>query len=645
MSGEQHANAAPAAQLENFMTSDDSSMTGDASDGTADDITAPKPASAFTDFELPDALQATLSREGLIEPTPIQQMSIPVLLSGEDLIGLAQTGTGKTAAFLLPMLTTLSYAPAVRAGQPPKALVLAPTRELANQISTNLSRLARDMNIRHITVFGGARYDTQIKGLRRGVDVVVATPGRLIDLMDRGAFDPSGISHLVLDEADHMLDLGFFEPIKKIVRELPKDRQTMLFSATMPPQIEQLGQQFLVDPIRVKAPQTGITADKIAQHVTLMPESEKRDRLCDVLNDENTSQCLIFVRTKRRADALAKFMQTRGFAIDALHGDMRQGLRQKVLRNFRDGKLQALIATDVAARGIDVAGLSHVVNFDLTDTPEAYVHRIGRTGRAGLGGLAISFCSPSEEPRLAAIISVVGARVELFDLAGEPVTNFQAKPAPRKRGRPPRARRDNGRSEQNAGPRQRRNTKQTDGKRAKRSWSDNKPTRAKDAAGWSPVSSEDGGAEGRPPRKALRPSGNAKQGYRNDSKPAGKPFGQKARKGGGKFNGKPDEKARATDERRSKSADRPQRDDRPQHDERPKRDDRPAHKNSKAQPKKGGKPTSAKNFGANPFAKAASGSRPDRKTADRPGGKPNRRPSGKKPYRKPGGNNPLRRRK
>jgi ATP-dependent RNA helicase RhlE len=325
-----------------------------------------------------------------------------------------------------------------------------------------------------------------------------------------------------------------------------------------------------------------------------------------------------------------------------------------VLRNFRDGKLQALIATDVAARGIDVAGLSHVVNFDLTDTPEAYIHRIGRTGRAGLGGLAISFCSPSEEPRLAAIISVVGARVELFDLAGGPVTNFQAKPAPRKRGRPPRARRDNGRSEGNTGPRQRREEKETNIKRAKRSWSENKPSRAKDAAGWSPaVSSEDGG----PPRKTSRPSGNTKQGYRKDGKPAGKPFGRKARKGAGKFNGKPAEKARATDERRSKWADRPQRDDRPQHDERPtrderpqsnerpKRDDRHAHKNSKAQPKKGGKPTSAMNFGANPFAKTASGSKPDRKTADRPSGKPNRRPSVTKPYRKPGGNNPLRRRK
>ena len=621
-------------------------MNVDAPDGIADvDPTIPKAAIAFTDFDLPDALQATLSREGLIEPTPIQQMSIPVLLSGEDLIGLAQTGTGKTAAFLLPMLTMLSYAPAVRAGQPAKALVLAPTRELANQISTNLSRLACDMNIRHIIVFGGARYDTQIKGLRRGVDVVVATPGRLIDLMDRGAFDPSGISHLVLDEADHMLDLGFFEPIKKIVRELPKNRQTMLFSATMPPPIEQLGQQFLIDPVRVKAPQTGITADKITQHVTLMPESAKRDRLCDVLNDGNTSQCLIFVRTKRRADALAKFMQTRGFAIDALHGDMRQGLRQRVLRIFRDGKLQALIATDVAARGIDVAGLSHVVNFDLTDTPEAYVHRIGRTGRAGLGGLAISFCSPSEEPRLAAIISVVGARVEVFDPDGKPVTDFQAKPAPRKRGRPSRARRDSAKREQNTSPRQRRSTNDMHGKRATQLWADDKSSKTKGTASWSPMGTEDESVDSSP-RKASRPAGNMqgpKQGGKKDSQSRGKPLGQKIRKGGGKFSGKPSEKTTDAYGPQSKWTDRHH------HDDEPKREDRPDDKNSNVGKRKGSNTSSAKNFGANPFAKPTSGNKPNRKAdhtaTDRPARKSSRRPSGKKPYRKPGGNNPLRRRK
>jgi len=390
------------------------------------EISAQTPAVNFDSFGLPELMLATLAREGLVSPTPIQEMSIPLLLDGRDLIGLAQTGTGKTAAFLLPLMTHLGYSAAVRAGQPPKALILAPTRELANQIEQNVSKLSADLNIRHLAVFGGARYDAQIRGLRRGVDIVVATPGRLEDLMDRGAFDPSGITHFVLDEADHMLDLGFYPPIKRIAGSLPRNRQTMLFSATMPPEIETLAKQFLTDPAQVKAPQTGITADKVTQRVTLMAEGDKRDRLCDILNEQDTGQSLIFVRTKRRADALAKFMAARGFAVDALHGDMRQTLRQKVLRNFRSGQLRALIATDVAARGIDVAGLSHVINFDLTDTPESYVHRIGRTGRAGLGGLAISFCAPDERNKLGAIIAAVGPRVELFELDGTPVTDFKA---------------------------------------------------------------------------------------------------------------------------------------------------------------------------------------------------------------------------
>ncbi|MGB2072040.1 MAG: DEAD/DEAH box helicase [Candidatus Puniceispirillaceae bacterium] len=402
------------------------------------EISAQTPAVNFDSFGLPELMLVTLAREGLVSPTPIQEMSIPLLLEGRDLIGLAQTGTGKTAAFLLPLMTHLGYSAAVRAGQPPKALILAPTRELANQIEQNVSKLSADLNIRHLAVFGGARYDAQIRGLRRGVDIVVATPGRLEDLMDRGAFDPSGITHFVLDEADHMLDLGFYPPIKRIAGSLPRNRQTMLFSATMPPEIETLAKQFLNNPAQVKAPQTGITADKVTQRVTLMAEGDKRDRLCDILNEQDTGQSLIFVRTKRRADALAKFMAARGFAVDALHGDMRQTLRQKVLRNFRSGQLRALIATDVAARGIDVAGLSHVINFDLTDTPESYVHRIGRTGRAGLGGLAISFCAPDERNKLGAIIAAVGPRVELFELDGSPVTDFKAGGgASRGRRRPP----------------------------------------------------------------------------------------------------------------------------------------------------------------------------------------------------------------
>ena len=408
-------------------------------------------AAAFDKFDLLPDLLPVLQQLGLTIPTPIQAMAIPPLLAGRDLIGLAQTGTGKTAAFLLPILTMLGQSEAVRAGQPPHALILAPTRELATQIQTNLRNLAAQLNIRHLAVFGGARYDGQIRSLRRGVDIVVATPGRLEDLMNRGAFDPSGITHFVLDEADHMLDLGFYPAIQRIANSLPHPRQVMLFSATMPPEIEKLAARFLVDPVRVKAPQTGVTADKVTQHVTLLAEGEKRDRLCDVLNGDDIGQVLIFVRTRRRADALAKFMQVRGFAVDALHGDMRQSIRQKVLGNFRAGTLRAIIATDVAARGIDVAGLGHVINFDMTDTPEAYIHRIGRTGRAGLGGTAISFCAPDEQHKLGAVVSHVGARVEIFTPDGEPVTEFVAERAPsRRRQRPPQGARSKPRRERDS---------------------------------------------------------------------------------------------------------------------------------------------------------------------------------------------------
>jgi ATP-dependent RNA helicase RhlE len=389
----------------------------------------------FDSFGLSRELLVTLSEQELITPTPIQAISIPLLLEGRDLIGLAQTGTGKTAAFLLPILTMLGQSPAVRPGQPPSALILAPTRELANQIRENLQNLARNLNMRHIAVFGGARYDTQIRGLRRGVDIVVATPGRLEDLMERGAFDPSGITHFVLDEADHMLDLGFYPAIQRIAASLPKPRQTMLFSATMPPEIEKLASRLLIDPAYVKAPQNGVTADKVKQHVTMLSEGEKRDRLCEILSGPDIDQVLIFVRTRRRADALAKFMQVRGFSIDALHGDMRQSIRQKVLQNFRSGSLRAIIATDVAARGIDIAALGHVINFDLTDTSEAYIHRIGRTGRAGLAGIAISFCAPDEQHKLAAIISHVGAKVELFNPDGSPISEFVAARTPSSRPR------------------------------------------------------------------------------------------------------------------------------------------------------------------------------------------------------------------
>jgi ATP-dependent RNA helicase RhlE len=557
------------------------------------EISAQTPAVNFDSFGLPELMLATLAREGLVSPTPIQEMSIPILLEGRDLIGLAQTGTGKTAAFLLPLMTHLGYSAAVRAGQPPKALILAPTRELANQIEQNVSKLSADLNIRHLAVFGGARYDAQIRGLRRGVDIVVATPGRLEDLMDRGAFDPSGITHFVLDEADHMLDLGFYPPIKRIAGSLPRNRQTMLFSATMPPEIETLAKQFLTDPAQVKAPQTGITADKVTQRVTLMAEGDKRDRLCDILNEQDTGQSLIFVRTKRRADALAKFMAARGFAVDALHGDMRQTLRQKVLRNFRSGQLRALIATDVAARGIDVAGLSHVINFDLTDTPESYVHRIGRTGRAGLGGLAISFCAPDERNKLGAIVAAVGPRVELFELDGSPVTDFKAGGgASRGRHRPPQ------------------------GARGRRDRSD------RDRSG------HDGRRENRPAGGRGRPVGKFADGDRRQARPAG--------------GGRPEGGSRLNRDARPNRDDRPNRNDRPNRDSFAKRDDRPNRdsrpnregsfkgRDDQARPARVGKPA----FGDKPRSgKPAFGDKPAR--GSKPfGSKPtfNKRPNfGDKP--------------
>ena len=549
------------------------------------EISAQTPAVSFDSFGLPELMLATLAREGLVSPTPIQEMSIPLLLEGRDLIGLAQTGTGKTAAFLLPLMTHLGYSAAVRAGQPPKALILAPTRELANQIEQNVSKLSADLNIRHLAVFGGARYDAQIRGLRRGVDIVVATPGRLEDLMDRGAFDPSGITHFVLDEADHMLDLGFYPPIKRIAGSLPRNRQTMLFSATMPPEIETLAKQFLTDPAQVKAPQTGITADKVTQRVTLMAEGDKRDRLCDILNEQDTGQSLIFVRTKRRADALAKFMEVRGFAVDALHGDMRQTLRQKVLRNFRSGQLRALIATDVAARGIDVAGLSHVINFDLTDTPESYVHRIGRTGRAGLGGLAISFCAPDERNKLGAIIAAVGPRVELFELDGTPVTDFKGGGgASRGRRRPPQGAR--GRSDRDRNDRDRSGR---DGRRDDRR--DDRPA----------------GGRGRP---AGKPADND----RRQARPAG--------------GGRPEGGSRPNRDARPNRDDRPSRDDRPNRDSFAKRDDRPNRegdfkgRDNHARPARSGKPS----FGDKPArsGKASFGDKPARSGKPAFGDKPAR---------------------
>lgn len=388
----------------------------------------------FADFSLPSILLDTLAEMELVTPTPIQKLAIPALLDRKDMIGLAQTGTGKTAAFLLPLLTHLSDEPRVFKNQPPLALILAPTRELALQVLENIRLFTANMNIRSVAVYGGARYDGQINGLRRGAEIVVATPGRLEDLIKRGAVSLEAIRYFILDEADHMLDLGFHPAMMRISAQIPKERQTMLFSATMPPEIRKLSDHFLTDPVHVEAPQQLAKAHHITQHVRLVPEKQKRGLLIDMLNQKEVESCVIFVRTKRRADMLAANLSEIGLKADALHGDMRQFLRRKVLDKFRSGQINILIATDVAARGIDIPAISHVINYDMPENQDAYTHRIGRTGRAGKTGVAISFCNDSDALKLRQILSAHGDDIDLCDADGNPVSDqaISHKPAGKK---------------------------------------------------------------------------------------------------------------------------------------------------------------------------------------------------------------------
>ena len=350
----------------------------------------------FGKFGLDSQLLEALARLDFTKPTPIQNLAIPPLLAGRDLVGLAQTGTGKTAAFLLPLLEHLLKVKPTRPGTPPAALILAPTRELTIQIRENLRQLAIDINLRHTAIYGGTRYDPQIRDLKKGVDIVVATPGRLEDLVERGTMQFDRITHFILDEADHMLDLGFYPAIKRIAQALPTPRQTMLFSATMPPQIKKLTKQFLKNPIEIKVPESEGTAKQIQQQTLIIEETAKKSKLIEILREQEQDQILVFTRTKRRAENLARSLQKKGFTIDALHGDMRQTVRQKVIKQFRNKKLQVLIATDVAARGIDILNIKLVINYDPAETKDAHTHRIGRTGRAGQTGKAITFTPPKE---------------------------------------------------------------------------------------------------------------------------------------------------------------------------------------------------------------------------------------------------------
>ena len=378
---------------------------------------------SFTDLSLAPPLQAALDALGYTTPTPIQLQAIPPITQGRDLMGIAQTGTGKTAAFALPSLHHICQNQAEPPKRGARILVLAPTRELASQIAVSYRDYGRKIETLSVTcVFGGVPISRQIKRLVSGNDVLVATPGRLIDLLDRKAITLGDIEILILDEADQMMDMGFIHALKKIVPLLPKERQTLFFSATMVPAIKKLAAQFLNDPIAISVTPANTTAERVKQSVIFADKSEKQALLTLALLKPDVNRALVFTRTKHGADRVVKRLAATGIRALAIHGNKSQSQRQRALQAFRDGTVTTLIATDIAARGIDIEGISHVFNFEIPNVPEQYVHRIGRTARAGKDGVAIAFCAEDERAYLKDIRKTTGAELDRLDLP----ENFRA---------------------------------------------------------------------------------------------------------------------------------------------------------------------------------------------------------------------------
>ncbi len=356
----------------------------------------------FQELQLIDPLLRALQAEGYTIPTPIQEQAIPPVMNGRDLIGCAQTGTGKTAAFALPILQRLSAVTPKRGSKRAiRALVLSPTRELASQIADSFSAYGRHLDLKHAVVFGGVGQNPQVQLIRRGVDIVIATPGRLLDLMGQGEVRFDALEVFVLDEADRMLDMGFIHDVRRIIKELPRKRQTLLFSATMPDAIQELASSILTNPAYVEVTPQATTVEKIDQTVFMVDKNNKRALLEHMLRDANMSRVLVFTRTKHGANKLAQqLVEQARIPADAIHGNKSQSAREKALASFKSGRIRVLVATDIAARGIDVDDVTHVINFDLPNESESYVHRIGRTARAGASGIAISFCDAEERSYL-----------------------------------------------------------------------------------------------------------------------------------------------------------------------------------------------------------------------------------------------------
>lgn len=366
---------------------------------------------SFKDLNLSAELLDALDQVGYTDPTPIQEQSIPSILEGKDIFGCAQTGTGKTAAFALPLLQLMEPKEFVKGKRHIRALILAPTRELAIQIADNFKAYGKHSKLRTCVIFGGVNQSKQVNQLRGGVDILVATTGRLLDLMNQGFISISQVEYFVLDEADRMLDMGFIHDIKRILPKLPKEKQNIFFSATVTPEIKKLAGTILFDPVNVQVTPVSSTAEIIDQSVYYVEKADKCDLLRQLVNEHQIERALVFTRTKHGADRVVRTLNKMKIKSEAIHGNKSQNQRQRALDGFKNNELTILVATDIAARGIDVDQLSHVFNYDLPEVPETYVHRIGRTGRAGTSGIAISFCSQEEKKYLTSIIKKINKSI------------------------------------------------------------------------------------------------------------------------------------------------------------------------------------------------------------------------------------------
>ncbi len=391
---------------------------------------------SFQDLKLIEPLLKAIKEEGYTTPTPIQAQAIPIVLQRKDLLGCAQTGTGKTAAFAIPMLQLLCEDAAgikqdtgLRAQRPIKALILTPTRELAIQIGDSFAAYGRYTGMEHLVIFGGVPQQPQVTALRKGIDILVATPGRLLDLMDQRHISLRDISFFVLDEADRMLDMGFVHDVKKVIARLPQKRQSLFFSATMPPEIQKLADTILVNPSKVEVTPVSSTAETIQQSMYFVDKKDKRSLLLHILKTQPIATALVFTRTKHGADKVAQGLARAGIRAEAIHGNKSQNARQRALLNFKTRQTRILVATDIAARGIDIDELTHVINFELPNVPETYVHRIGRTGRAGASGTALSFCDAEEKEFLRDIEKLIGLKVPVVEDHPHPMGNMAAAPS------------------------------------------------------------------------------------------------------------------------------------------------------------------------------------------------------------------------